>query len=83
MNGTQMWKPSARAVRGIAILQSQKVSHPSNIPNRFYVAPKLKNWMYELCKFSQIQSHIANYSRWKSFAVAKLNATKHSQMDGS
>ena len=31
-----------REVRGIVVLQSVKVSHPSNIPNRFYETPKLK-----------------------------------------
>ena len=30
------------------------VSHPSVILNRFYKSPKLKNWMCELCTFSQI-----------------------------
>ena len=44
-----------RTVRGIVVLQSLKVSHLSNIPNRCYEAPKLKNWMCELCTFSQIQ----------------------------
>ena len=27
-------------------------------PNRFYESSKLKNWMCELCMFSQIWSHI-------------------------
>ena len=35
-----------------------KVSHLCIIPNRFYESPKLKNWMCELCTFSQIRSHI-------------------------
>ena len=43
----------------IVILQSLKISHLSIIPNRFYEVPKLKNWMCELCTFSQIRSHIA------------------------
>ena len=43
--------------RGIMVLQSLKVSHLSIIPNRFYESPKLKNWMCELCAFSQIRSH--------------------------
>ena len=45
--------------KGIVVLQSVKVSHLSIIPNRFYESPKLKNWMCELCTFSQIRSHIA------------------------
>ena len=44
--------------RGIEVLQSLKVSHLSNIPNRFYESPKLKNWMCELFSFSQIRSHM-------------------------
>ena len=43
----------------IVIIQSLKVSHLSIIPTRFYEFPKLKNWMCELCTFSQIQSHIS------------------------
>ena len=42
----------------MVVQQSLKVSHLSVIPIRFYEAPKLKNWMCELCTFSQIQSHI-------------------------
>ena len=42
----------------IVVLQSLKVSHLSNIPNRFYESPNLKNWMCELCMFSQIRSQI-------------------------
>ena len=44
--------------KGIAVLQALKVSHLSVIPSRFYESPKLKNWMYELCTFSQIWSQI-------------------------
>ena len=44
--------------KGIVVLQSLKVSHLYLIPNRFYNSPKLKNWMCELCTFSQIRSHI-------------------------
>ena len=44
-----------REDRGIVVLQTLKVSHLSNIPNRFYESSKLKNWMCELCTFSQIQ----------------------------
>ena len=47
-----------RKDRGMVVLQSLKVSHQYNIPNRFYESPKLKNWMCELCTFSQIRSHI-------------------------
>ena len=36
---------------GMVVLQSLKVAHQSNIPNRFYELPKLKNWMCELCTF--------------------------------
>ena len=36
------------------VLQSLKALHLSIIPNRFYESPKLKNWMCELCTFSQI-----------------------------
>ena len=44
--------------KGIVVLQSVKDSHLSIIPNRFYESPKLKNWMCELCTFSQIWSQI-------------------------
>ena len=44
--------------KGIVFLQSLKVSLLSIIPNRFYETPKLKNWMCELCTFSQIRSQI-------------------------
>ena len=50
-----------RATRGTVILQSLKVSNPFNIPNRFYEAPKLKNWMCELCSFSHILSSLAHW----------------------
>ena len=40
-----------REDKEIAVLQSLKVTHPSNIPNRFYEAVKLKNWMCGLCMF--------------------------------
>ena len=53
------WYTEFRAVRGIVVLQSLKVSHPSKMPNRFYESIKLKNWMYELCMFLQIRSHIS------------------------
>ena len=43
---------------GIVVLQSLKVSYLSLIPNGFYELPKLKNWMCELCTFSQIRSQI-------------------------
>ena len=49
---------TSRVVRGIVVLQFLKVSHPCNIPNKFYEALKLKNWMCELCMFSQIRSQI-------------------------
>ena len=39
---------------GIVVLQSRKVSHLSNISNRFYESSKLKNWMCELCTSGQI-----------------------------
>ena len=41
---------------GIVVLQTLKVSHLCIIPNRLYEPPNLKNWMCELCTFSQIQS---------------------------
>ena len=44
--------------KGIADLQSLKVSHLSVLPDKFYDLPKSKNWMRELCTFSQIRSHI-------------------------
>ena len=44
--------------KGIVVLQSLKVSHLSIISNRFYESSKSKNWMCELCTFSQIRSHI-------------------------
>ena len=47
-----------RGDKGMVVLQSQKVSQLSVIPNRFYKSPKWKNWMCELCMFSQIQSHM-------------------------
>ena len=35
--------------RGVVVLQYLKVSHLSNIPNRFYESPcKVENWMCEL-----------------------------------
>ena len=52
-----------REDREIVVLQSLKVSHQSNIifpTHRFYVSPKLTNWMCELWTFSQIRSHIQN-----------------------
>ena len=39
------------------VLQAVKVSHLSIIQSRFYESPYLKNWMCELCMFSQIHSH--------------------------
>ena len=38
--------------RGLVFLQSMKVPYLSNIPNRFYESPKLKNWMCELAPFA-------------------------------
>ena len=35
-----------------------KVSNPSVFSNVFYESPKLKNWMCELCTFSQIWSQL-------------------------
>ena len=59
--------------KGIAVLQTVKVSHLSIIPNRFYESPKLKNWMCELCTFSQIRSHImtAKHCSSKQFKSCK------------
>ena len=34
------------------------MSHLSVIPDRFYESPTLKNWMCELCTFSQIRSQL-------------------------
>ena len=42
----------------VVVLQTLKVSHLSVTPDRFYESPKLKNWMCELCTFSQIRSHM-------------------------
>ena len=39
-------------------LQSLKSSGLSDLHNRFYESSKLKNWMCELCTFSQIRSHV-------------------------
>ena len=50
-----------RKDRGIVVLQPLEFSHLSNIPNRFYESPKLKNWMCELCTLSQIWSYIILY----------------------
>ena len=36
----------------LVVLQSLNISHLSIIPNRYYETPKLKNWMCELCTFS-------------------------------
>ena len=47
-----------RKDNGIGVLQSLKLLHLFNILNRFYEVPKLKNWMCELCTFSQIWSHM-------------------------
>ena len=44
--------------KGIAVLQSLKVSHLCIISNRFYESPKLKNVICELYTFSQIRSQI-------------------------
>ena len=62
-----------RTVRGIVDLPSLKVSHPSNIPNRFYQAPKLKNWMCELRTFSQIWSHMYGFHK----LTEVLNRCRH------
>ena len=47
--------------RGIVVLQTLKVYHLSNITNRFYVSPKLKNWMCEPCTFIVVTHNIVNY----------------------
>ena len=44
---------------GTVVLQSLKISHRFIIPDRFYESLKLKNWVCELCTFSQIWSHIS------------------------
>ena len=48
--------------KGIVVLQLVKVSLLSIISNRFYESPKLKNWMCELCTFSQIRSQLCTES---------------------
>ena len=43
------------------ILQSfLKIMELCDIPHRFYESLNEKNWMCDLCTFSQIQSHIGN-----------------------
>ena len=58
---------------GIKVLQLLNVSYLSNISNRFYESPKLKNWMCELCTFSQIWSSIkkANKQAFTKVSLAK------------
>ena len=46
-----------RKDRGMVVLQSLKVSHLSDIPNKFHESPKLKNWMCELCTFRKSGLH--------------------------
>ena len=63
-----------RSDNGIVVLQSLQVSHLLVIHKKFYELPKLKNWMRELCTFSQIRSHI------KQAKVSKSNYTKNPQL---
>ena len=48
-----------RGDRGMVAPKTLQVSSLSVIPNRFYESLKLKNWMCELCTFSQIRSHLS------------------------
>ena len=43
--------------KGIIDLLSLSVSYLSVIPKRVYNSSNLKNWLYELCTFSQIQPY--------------------------
>ena len=57
MNGIYIFE-SLSDGKEMVVLQFLKISLHSVIPNRFYVPPKLKNWMCEMCAFSQIWSHL-------------------------
>ena len=68
--------------KGIVVLQSLKVSHLSIISSIFYESSKLKNWMCELCTFSQIWSHLrerdVNHRDKQNFdAVLRIVSTMH------
>ena len=52
---------SFRDEKEIVVLPSLKASHLSVILKGFYESPKVKNWMCELCTFSQIQSQLLCY----------------------
>ena len=39
-------------------LLALKISDLHTVPNKFYEYLNVKNWMCELCTFSQIRSHI-------------------------
>ena len=76
--------------KGIVVLQSLKVSHLSIISNRFYETSKSKNWICELCTFSQIRSHIQLYIQIEPYLVKQemyvatsihYNATHPSQVN--
>ena len=47
-----------RDCRTTISVSSLKVSHLYTIPCSFYESPNEKNWMCELCTFSQIRSHM-------------------------
>ena len=53
-SGIQIWND-----KRIVVLRFLNISHLSVIPDRSCESPLLKNWMYELCMFSQMWSHIS------------------------
>ena len=58
MTGKAYRSEICRTHRGIIALPSLQVSCLFDVHNGFYESSKLKNWMCELCTFSQIRSHI-------------------------
>ena len=76
--------------RGKVALQSLQVSCLSDMHSRFYESSKLKKWMFELCTFLQIWSHISmlqpannikGFSRngsliCKDFTIAQVNCER-------
>ena len=48
------WYTDLRDEKRMVVLQSLKISHHPAISNKFYMSPKLKNW---ICELYQIRSH--------------------------
>ena len=49
---------TCRGYRATIPLSTLKISKLCDFPSRFYESLNGKNWMCELCTFSQIRSHI-------------------------